>query len=73
MTEEQQKRQAFVKEYLERVVCAVGDISACTYLVENKEEYIEIEYFNGYKPRINVTADSIAALVYDVFKYIKNH
>lgn len=35
--------------------------------------YVTIHYVNGHEAHICVTADSLAALAYDVFKYILNH
>ena len=74
MTQEQCNKALYVKgELTAAVKAAVKSIVKCSFTVVDNNEFVEIEYCNGYKPRINVDGDSYAALAYDVFKYLRNH
>lgn len=68
-------KRDFVKNDLEPAVTAADDnVESFTYIVtEHSEEFVEIEYFNGYTARVCVSADNCAAIGYEVFKYLKNH
>ena len=67
------KKSEYVTGALEAAVKAIADVESLEYWVCNGEEYVSIHYANGYEASICVTADSLPALAYDVFKYIKNH
>jgi hypothetical protein len=67
------KKSEYVTGALEAAVKAIADVESLEYWAYNGEEYVSIHYISGYEANICVTADSLSALAYDVFKYIKNH
>lgn len=72
MTEEQQKKESFVRRELRALLQAIDrDITDVSYAVEeNGEEFALITWQNGYKCRINVSGDSPKALVWDTLRRI---
>lgn len=62
----------FVHKYLQPLLRQIGyNIKFATYFrYDNKEEFVKINYENGYTKLINVTADSLKAIVYDVLRGI---
>lgn len=72
MTEEQQKKDSFVRHELRALLQAIDrDITDVSYSVEeNGEEFALITWQNGYKRRINVSGDSLRALVWDTLRRI---
>ena len=72
MTEEQQKKDRFVRHELRALLQAIDrDITDVSYAVEeNGEEFALITWQNGYKRRINVSGDSLRALVWDTLRRI---
>ena len=71
MTEEQQKKDSFVRHELRALLQAIDrDITDVSYAVEeNGEEFALITWQNG-KRRINVSGDSLRALVWDTLRRI---
>ena len=67
------KRKEYVNGALEIAVKAIADVERLEYWERNGEEYVTIHYINGHEAHICVTADSLVALAYDVFKYILHH
>ena len=67
------ERSEYVNGALGIAVKAVTVAERLEYWVHKGEEYVTIHYINGHKAHICVTADSLPALAFDVFKYIKNH
>lgn len=67
------KKSKYVNGALGIAVKAIADVERLEYWVHNGEEYVTLHYINGHKAHICVTADSLTALAFDVFKYIKNH
>ena len=63
----------YVNGALGIAVKAIADVESLEYWVCNGEEYVTIHYTNGHEAHICVTADSLVALAYDVFKYILHH
>lgn len=72
MTEEQQKKDNFVRHELRALLQAIDkDITDVSYAVEeNGEEFALITWQNGYNRRINVSGDSLKALVWDTLRRI---
>ena len=67
------KRKEYVNGALEIAVKAIADVERLEYWVHNGEEYVTLHYINGHKAHICITADSLTALAFDVFKYLKQH
>lgn len=66
-------KREYINEALSVAVKAITDVESLEYWVSNGEEYVTLHYINGGEAHICVTADSLSALAFDVFKYIKNH
>ena len=67
------KRKEYVNGALEIAVKAIADVERLEYWVCNGEEYVTIHYINGHNAHICITADSLTALAFNVFKYLKQH
>jgi hypothetical protein len=67
------EKSKYVNGALGIAVKAIADVESLEYWVCNGEEYVTLHYINGSEAHICVTADSLSALAFDVFKYIKNH
>lgn len=63
-------KKQFVVNYLTPMLKALNDgIDYCDYLVtQYGSEYVEIVYLDGYRKRVNVTADSNYAIAIDVLR-----
>lgn len=72
MTAEQCRKDSFVRHELRELLQAIDrDITDVSYSVEeNGEEFALITWQNGYKRRINVSGDSLRALVWDTLRRI---
>ena len=70
---EQIMKREYINEALSVAVKAITDVESLEYWVCNGEEYVTLHYINGHKVHICITADSLTALAFDVFKYLKQH
>ena len=72
MAAEQCRKDSFVRHELRELLQAIDrDITDVSYSVEeNGEEFVLITWQNGYKHRINVSGDSLRALVWDTLRRI---
>ena len=63
-------KKQFVVNYLTPMLKALNErIDYCDYLITQYDsEYVEIVYQNGYRKRVNVTADSNYAIAVDVLR-----
>lgn len=66
-------KKQFVEYELSRVLRACNeDILACTYESINGAEYVTVLFKNNAKYHVDVTADSLIAILYDVVKLIRS-
>lgn len=75
MTEEQHKKESFVRhELLEMLKAIDKDILSTEYQLDGSDEYVEVRWLfdsgTSYRRKINVTADSLLAIAKDVLKNI---
>ena len=70
MTEAQERKADFVKKELTALLSAIDEdcLGAAYWVREDNEEIVTLLFENGAKKRVNVTADSLAALTRDVLK-----
>ena len=73
MTDEQKKKETFVRELAEVIYDYFPEIWKIRYQVNDGEEFIFVTYTNQSTRGICVTADSLSALVYDFGKYLIKH
>ena len=63
-----ENKKLFVEKYLKPLVCAldIGVINAVYRKTDDHNEIVTLIYENGYTTDVNVTADSLSAIVRDV-------
>lgn len=68
-----EKKQDFVKEYLEPLLeAAMLNVESCNYWMNrDREEYVTITTKTGQVYHISVTADSPIAIAADVINFMK--
>ena len=71
---ERTMKAEFVREYGELLKKYTGDRTHIESLEYSENEYhdeiVTVTFRNGYQKQINVTADSIMAITYDIYRYI---
>lgn len=72
MTEEQEKKESFVRNELNALAVKIDkDIVNISYSVTDAaEEIVTVTWLNGYKRKICVTGDSFKGVVWDVLRRI---
>ena len=72
MNDVQMEKFHLVKDHLTPALkyATDGEVRKCTYRVDGSKESVVITYSNGWTRRVNVTADSMPALMRDVLKHI---
>ena len=62
-----ENKKEFVSKLGKLLAIAKPNLVKCEYLNKNGNEYVVVTASNGYEYIINVTSDSLAAIVLDVF------
>ena len=73
MNDTNKDKELFVKKYLSPMLVATNvGINSVEYWISNcpQIEYIRLNYSSGKVANVNVTADSLIAMIYDVVKTI---
>lgn len=73
MNDTNKDKELFVKKYLSPMLVATNvGINSAEYWISNcpQIEYIRLNYSSGKVANVNVTADSLIAMIYDVVKTI---
>lgn len=72
MNDAQKEKAVFVKEHLTPLLIFATDheVRSARYMVSGADERVEIRFSNGYVKSVNVTMDSLAAIVRDVMKRV---
>lgn len=72
MNDVQKEKMVFVKEYVAPMLIFATDheVRSARYMVSGSDERVEIRFSNGYVKSVNVTMDSLTAIVRDVMKRV---
>ena len=63
-------KQDFVNTVLNTIVANEGTFAGCFYVDLKHDEYIQFVQYNREEgPKINITADSIEAIIHDFCRY----
>ena len=62
------EKRLFVENELSEMLAAMsgGEVAGCGYSRMGDAEAVRVAYANGYERRVNVTGDSLKAIVVDV-------
>ena len=71
--DERKQKKIYAEGDLQTAVKAIADVERLEYWTFGGEEYVTIHYMNGSTAHVCVSADSLAALAFDVFRYIRYH
>ena len=67
MTGEQKQKGRFVDRKLAPLLKAMGiGVAGATYEADEYEEFVRVEYGNGFCRRVCVTGDNLHAIAHDV-------
>lgn len=71
MNDVQQEKCAWVNGYLSATLANADlDVRRVRYSVDGPEERVTVIFDNGYTKRVNVTGDSMKAIMADVLKVV---
>lgn len=73
MTDEQKKKDTFIRELAEVIYDYFPEIWELRYYVADGEEFVSVTYTNNSSRCICVTANSLSALLLDIGRYLCRH
>ena len=75
----QTQKEVFEMEKKREFIEALGDIlreysrenvNYISYATVNGQEYAQIVYMNGHRKQVNITGDSCAAILHDIYRVL---
>ena len=68
------EKQNYVEQILAKAVGAVGaGVRHLSYGMEGSTEIVTVNYYGGHTDRINVTGNSLLAILHEVVREIEGH
>ena len=64
-------RAEFVAKCGELLAIAKPHLVKCEYFTRYEEEFVQVTCENGHKYEINITANSLAAIAYQIFNEMR--